>query len=149
MNNIISIITSIIVFLSDFVFKNKIEKDASPEKQMLGGHITITRLHNKGVMLGKLSGKPLLVKYLISGAMIVLYIIYIPLLFKKGLTLVKLGFGMFVGGAWSNFYDHFVRGYVVDYIRIPHGFFKKIVFNLGDFFIALGAIIAGFFSLFS
>ena len=148
MSNIISIIASAVVFMSDIFVKSKIEKK-HPDRQLANGHIIITRLHNKGVMLGRLSGRPQLVKYLITAAMVLLYIIYIPMLFKKGLTLVKLGFGMFIGGAWSNFYDHFVRGYVVDYIRIPHGFFKKIVFNLGDFFIALGAIIAGFFSLFS
>lgn len=148
MESIISIIVSIIIFISDLKIKNHIESCSQPKKELCNGHIVITKLHNKGIMMGRLSSRQKEMKILLCVVMILSYIAYIPFLFKKGCFFIKLGFGMFFGGAWSNFYDHFIRGYVVDYIKIPHGFIKKIVFNISDFFIAAGAVIASIFSFF-
>ncbi len=149
MSSILSIIISIAIFFSELKLKNNIDKKPKQNKELCNGHIIITKLHNKGVMLGRLSSKPALMKVLITFALVIVYIFYIPILLKKGNLTSKLGFGMLLGGAWSNYYDHFSRGYVVDYIRVPHGFIKKIVFNLADLFIALGVIIVAVYSLFS
>lgn len=149
MGSILSIIVSAAIFFSELKIKNHIDKNPKQNKELCNGHVIITKLHNKGIMLGKLSSKPGIMKLLITLSLVVVYIFYIPILFKKGHLPAKLGLGMFLGGAWSNFYDHFVRGYVVDYIKVPHGFIKKIVFNLADLFIAVGAIIVSIYSLFS
>ena len=51
---------------------------------------------------------------------------------------------MTIGGALSNLYDRVFRGYVVDYFSVQWKGLKKVVFNLGDMFIFLGAMmIAG------
>ena len=149
MDSILSILTSAVIFISDLFIKNTVDRKEHPHKELCHGRIIITKLHNKGIMLGKLSDKESTMKILISISMVLTYILYIPLLFKKGHSLAKLGFGMLLGGAWSNFYDHFFRGYVVDYIRIPYGFIKKLVFNISDFFIFIGTVIAAIFSIFS
>lgn len=149
MGNILSIIISAVIFFSELKIKNQIDNNPKQNKELCNGHVIITKLHNKGIMLGKLSSKPGLMKVLISLSLVVVYIFYIPTLFKKGHLPAKLGFGTFLGGAWSNLYDHFARGYVVDYIKIPHGPVKKIVFNLSDLFIAIGAVIVSIYSLFS
>ena len=54
-------------------------------------------------------------------------------------------------GAWSNTFDRLARGYVIDYVgfdvKDPKA--AKITYNLGDFFIAAGAVILSLCSLFS
>ena len=47
-----------------------------------------------------------------------------------------------LGGAYSNTYDRLVRKYVVDYVsfRVP-GRLKKVIFNIGDFCIMIGALL--------
>lgn len=149
MSSILSIIISAAIFFSELKIKNHIDEAPKQNKELCNGHIIITKLHNKGITLGHLSSKPGLMKVLISAALLVVYIFYIPVLFKKGHLPMKLGFGIFLGGAWSNFYDHFSKGYVVDYIKLSHGPVKKIVFNLADFFIAAGAVIISICSLLS
>lgn len=59
----------------------------------------------------------------------------------KGRVADKIGLSILLGGAVSNLYDRLARHYVVDYFSIQYGKLKKVVFNLGDFFIFLGAII--------
>ena len=58
---------------------------------------------------------------------------------REGLA-EKLGLAVALGGAVSNTWDRMVRGYVVDYFSIRWKGLKKVVFNLGDFFIFLGAL---------
>ena len=60
---------------------------------------------------------------------------------KKGYGAEKLGTSLVLGGGLSNLYDRMKKGYVVDYFSIRLGKLKKIVFNLGDIFIFLGAVI--------
>ncbi len=149
MGSILSIIISAVIFFSELKIKNHIDDNPKQNKELCNGHVIITKLHNKGIMLGKLSSKPCLMKVLITLALVVVFIFYIPILFIKGHLPAKLGLGMFLGGASSNFYDHFKRGYVVDYIKVPHGPIKRIVFNLADLFIAIGAVIVSIHTLFS
>ena len=51
----------------------------------------------------------------------------------------KIGACLVLGGGISNLYDRLKRGYVVDYFSIRFKKLKKIVFNLGDICIFLGA----------
>lgn len=56
---------------------------------------------------------------------------------KRGVDLEKIGWAIVLGGALSNTFDRLKRRFVVDYI--PLG---RYIYNLGDFFIYTGAIIA-------
>lgn len=60
---------------------------------------------------------------------------------KKGHTAEKIGIAVILGGALSNLYDRYVRRYVVDFFSIRLGALKKVVFNLGDICVFLGAAI--------
>ena len=60
------------------------------------------------------------------------------LLVRKGCGIQKVGLSMVLGGALSNLYDRFKRGYVVDYFSFSLPGIKKVVFNLGDLFVFLG-----------
>ena len=47
-----------------------------------------------------------------------------------------------LGGAFSNTYDRLTKKYVVDYLELPKvPLLNKIIFNLSDFCIALGALL--------
>lgn len=56
----------------------------------------------------------------------------------RSVSLKKLGWSIVLGGALSNSIDRVRKHYVVDYIPIG-----KYVYNISDFFIYIGALIAG------
>lgn len=102
------------------------------------GLIRLHKNHNDGFCFGLFKGSksvetvPL---YLNSG----LVGIWFYLMGTKGRILEKLAVTMTLAGGISNLYDRMKRGHVVDYFSIEWKFLKKIVFNLGDMFIFLGA----------
>ena len=61
----------------------------------------------------------------------------------KGRILEKLGLTLTAAGAWSNTWDRFRRGYVVDYIGIrqKNKKFDRLTYNVGDFCIVAGSIL--------
>lgn len=101
--------------------------------------ILLYRNHNAGFPFGVLEqyGElvrvfPLIVISALGGVLCYL----IP---RRGHAGEKIGLTVLLGGALSNLYDRYVRRYVVDYFSIQIGFLKKVVFNLGDIFVFLGA----------
>ena len=106
------------------------------------GWIRLHKSHNSGFPFGVLKDKPQLVRN-------------IPLMMTSALAgalgalcgrrdgavgiLERLGLSLALGGAVSNTWDRMVRGYVVDYFSIQWKGLKKVIFNLGDLFIFLGA----------
>ena len=62
---------------------------------------------------------------------------------------MKIGAGLLLGGGLSNLLDRLIRGHVTDYIRFCKAKIKKlrrIVFNLADVFIAIGAVLLVLFA---
>ena len=55
---------------------------------------------------------------------------------------------MMVGGGLSNLWDRIYKKHVVDYIRFdtPWKRFSRIVFNISDFFIFIGAAVSMLFA---
>lgn len=62
----------------------------------------------------------------------------------QGNRMLKTGLSMLLGGGFSNTYDRLRRKYVVDYFSFGFGGkrFSRIVFNLSDFGIIIGALMA-------
>ena len=60
--------------------------------------------------------------------------------------MLKAGLSLLVGGAFSNTYDRLKRKYVVDYISfgVKWKGLRKVVFNVSDFCIIIGALLAAF-----
>ena len=63
---------------------------------------------------------------------------------KTGKELKKTGLAMLAGGGLSNLYDRYTKHHVVDYVRFQTGpkWFRRIIFNVSDFFIFIGAVLA-------
>lgn len=134
------------IFFLDWNIKNYIEKrfTAGEKKDILKGKVTIRKQYNTGLCLNFLDKKIELVKNLsaaVFGALVIAYIIILP---QKNKTLKKLGLSICTGGAASNVYDRYKRGYVVDYFSLNIKPIKHIIFNLADIFILLGSFITFF-----
>lgn len=146
------------VFFGDMLIKNKAEKELSSGRQIdiLGGNLKLSLHKNKGAMLNAGDSDPERVKRLSLALCILITLLFAASLitgrrksFSKALSLV-------LAGAYSNAYDRIKRGYVVDYISFPivgkavskllgskaGSFIGGIVFNISDFFIISGCLIA-------
>ncbi|MDF2609544.1 MAG: peptidase signal peptidase [Lachnospiraceae bacterium] len=136
------------LFFLDYRIKKYIEekKEMHKKEEILKGNIIIERYHNKGAILNSLDSKPNLVILISTTVLGLLLIFFAVLLTKKGNTLYKFGLSLILGGALNNVYDRMKRGYVVDYFSFK--FLKRVVFNLSDIFIFIGAGIIFIVSLF-
>lgn len=133
----------VLLAVLDLCVKNAIEEqeDSSFPKELKGtnGKIMLYKNHNPGFSFGVLKERPEYVKMVPLAVASFLGGMLAWLLPRKGSPLDKLALSLTLGGAISNLYDRLVRNYVVDYFSIQYGKLKKVVFNLGDFFIFLGA----------
>lgn len=121
------------------------------EERKLAGPLVLRRVYNKGMCMGVLSKNQTAVRYLSLAAAGIITVCQTAVLFctkgfwkKQGLTLMS-------SGAWSNTFDRFVRGSVVDYVgfNVKDHEIAKITYNLGDFFLAAGAAFLSLCSVFS
>ena len=55
--------------------------------------------------------------------------------------ILKIGYGLILGGAIGNFIDRIVYGYVIDFIDIDIFGWNYPIFNLADMFIVVGVIL--------
>jgi signal peptidase II len=135
------------LFQADLAVKHEIEThpEFEKEQELLNGRVMIRKLHNHGLAGSRFEGHmPAIIRcsgILTLGAILT----FIRTLWKPGRRVQKLGFAFLTGGALSNLYDRCRRGYVVDYVsfRTPWKRLNRLVFNLADFFIAIGAVLVG------
>jgi len=127
----------------DLLIKSAIEdqEEVSFPKELegSGGKILLHKNHNAGFSFGYFKDHPSMVKMIPLAVASFIGGMLASLLQKKGNILEKLALSVALGGAVSNLYDRLIRHYVVDYFSIQYGKLKKVVFNLGDLFIFLGA----------
>ena len=132
--------------LLDLALKSGVESqpDTSYPKEVkgTGGIVQVRKLHNEGFPMGIMKEKPELVRCLplvVASSLLLRLSCLLP---KKGNHLEKAGLACMIGGAFSNLFDRFFRGYVVDYLYIDKEPVSKVIFNLGDVFIAAGTVLA-------
>ncbi len=70
---------------------------------------------------------------LVGGALAVVALLVV-LVRRRGPTLTRAAFGLIAAGAIGNYLDRLCRGYVVDFIRVPHW----PTFNVADIYVTLG-----------
>lgn len=137
------------IFGLDEGIKQRIDK-----KELLGKErrvpkipVVIEKYYNNGAALNLLAKKPKIMLGLHSACMAGLMTIY-GFVLRKGNTALKTGMSMMVGGGLSNLWDRIHKKHVVDYIRFdtPWKRFSRIVFNISDFFIFIGAAVSMLFA---
>ena len=134
------------IFLLEMFLKNSVEKRL-PEGALLercGGLLLLRNYHNKGAFLdiGRKARK--LIAALSLLVTLVFTALFLLSLGQKKTRLVKTGLALLLGGAYSNTYDRLRRKYVVDYFSFGVRWerLRRIVFNLSDFCIMIGAALA-------
>ena len=115
--------------------------DFPKELEGTKGLVMLHKKHNDGFPMGAFRDKKQLVKDLPVMVLCSVAGIFLWIYPKKGHLAEKLGTSLILGGGFSNVYDRVRRGYVVDYFSIQYKKLKKVVFNLGDICIFLGAFI--------
>lgn len=132
------------IFGLELKIKNKVEetKKEGQTEERCGGFLLIRKHHNKGAFLNTGQHRPKLITAVSLLLTAVLSVFYIVTLGTAGKGLLKWGLTLLLGGAYSNTYDRLARKYVVDYVSfdLPFGL-KKIIFNIGDFCIMIGALV--------
>lgn len=134
------------IFLTDFFIKKRMERTLmeGEEIKKLGGRIRLSLHHNRGAFLNTGQGKRKLVALISLVLTLALTVVFIITLGKKGNVPLKMGLALLLGGAFSNTYDRLKRKYVVDYLsfQVKWKRFSSIIFNISDFGIIIGALVA-------
>jgi len=132
------------IFGLEWKLKNHIEKTGKEgeTQEKWGGFLLIGKHHNRGAFLNAGENKRGLVMALSALLTGVLTVVYFLTLGRAGKGLLKWGLTLLLGGAYSNTYDRLARRYVVDYVsfNVPCGL-RKVIFNVGDFCIMIGALL--------
>lgn len=133
------------VFLLDFLLKAYMDKKYARKVQhkRLHDKIMIEKYYNKGAALNLLAKRPKLMKILHTLIMVMVCAVYYFVLRLNGRKVGKLGLALLTGGGLSNLFDRYTKGYVVDYFRFNIGpkWLRRIIFNISDFCIFIGAAI--------
>lgn len=140
----IFIVVAIIVF--EMILKKKAEEkleegaviDCKPMP------LKIRKLRNYGMANSVLKDKPEIVKIIGIVVMAVLVVGFILILPLKGRNALKASLALILGGGLSNLLDRFMKGYVTDYFsfKTPFKRLNRLVFNISDMCIFVGAVIA-------
>ncbi len=131
------------IFFGDLWIKNRIEGMEEEEFPQRHGFIVVRRHHNRGAMLNFGENHRRAVTAAALAMTGLLTVFFILSLGHKGRGLLKAGLSLLLGGAFSNAYDRLRRGHVVDYFSIDLKWepLRRIVFNLSDFCIMVGAML--------
>lgn len=129
--------------LLDIAAKSYIEGTVKRgEERSIGkGRVKIRKVYNKGMCLNMFEDNPELVKISSAFAAVLLTIYQLITLLRRGKYLKKSGLSLMVAGAWSNTFDRWVRGHVIDYVGFQTKWKKvtEITYNLGDLLIGAGS----------
>lgn len=139
-----------IIFFGDLYIKNRVEKyitakgSGKSEHELLGGRLLLRRHHNRGMILNAGEKRQPIVAAVSLALTAVLTVVFLISLGHRGNNLLRAGLALLLGGAFSNTYDRLRRKYVVDYLSfgVKWKSFRKIVFNISDFCIIIGALMA-------
>lgn len=134
------------VFIAELIIKHFIDKKYTENVRhpRLGGRIILEKYYNNGAALNLLEKKPKLMRLLHSAAIVIVGVFSYFLMRVSGRPLEKTGVALLLGGGLSNLYDRYTKGHVVDYFRINIGpkRLRRIVFNISDFCVFIGALLA-------
>ncbi len=139
----------VLIFVGDLFIKNRVEKyiaigRGEKEKRIAHGKLILRKHHNQGMMLNMGEKKRPVVAAVSLALTIALTLVFLLSLGHRGNRLLRLGLTLLLGGSFSNTYDRLRRKYVVDYLSFPvkWKWFRDIVFNISDFCIIIGALLA-------
>lgn len=152
MGILVLISITISLALTDIAIKSTIEgyMTCKEERTVCKGNVILRKVYNRGFSFQLLEKKDEIVKYGTAGVTMLLTIWQLVTLMRKKQRCRKVGLSLMTAGAWSNTFDRWFRGYVIDYAGIQTKWKKvtDITFNLADLLIAVGGVLVMISSLF-
>ena len=132
--------------MGDLWLKGWVEKRIAwgENRPLLSGKLILRKHYNRGAMMNAgQKQRPLVAALSLILTMAVTGLFFLSL-GHMGNNLLRVGLSLLLGGAFSNTYDRLRRRYVVDYLSfgVKWTRLRKIIFNLSDFFIIIGALLA-------
>ena len=146
--NFLYILLSAFLFLTDQGFKRDVKQKYQvgerSRKAHCGGLVTILHSRNDGAAFNLMAKYPALIRLISVVLTLLCALIFLVTLTRGGSGLLKTGMALLTGGAFSNTLDRVREQHVTDYISFRFGppAFRKIAFNIADFAIAVGAVLA-------
>lgn len=115
-----------------------LERPDRKERSALGGKVRLITLWNRGAAFGLPLGRKVLM------ALSVLVLAATAMFWR---CRNSLGAGLVLGGGISNLWERLRHGKVLDYLRFPvlPGKLGKVVYNLADLALFLGALLLALF----
>lgn len=136
------------IFGIEFGVKEYVEntKTEGVTEEKLGGLLLLRKHHNRGAFLNFGESRRKAVAALSVGLTLVATVVFVCTLSMAGKEMLKWGLALLLGGAYSNTYDRLARKYVVDYVsfNVPVKGIRRVIFNIGDFCIMIGAMLSVF-----
>lgn len=108
-------------------------------KTIIDNFLNITYVRNTGAAWSILDNNTWIVT--VISLLIIIGIIYYVYRNRVSKKILKIGYGLILGGAIGNFIDRVVYGYVIDFIDIDIFGWNYPIFNLADMFIVVGVIL--------
>lgn len=141
MKKIKYIIGIIIIFILDQISKLIVMKSLNLNEsvKIIGNFFKLTYTHNNGAAFGIFGGKIIFI--LIISLIILGYLLYELFKNKKNSIYMNISLVMIIGGLLGNLLDRIYFGYVRDFIDFIIFNYDAPIFNIGDIFIVLGAIL--------
>ena len=130
----------------DLLIKRIVEKymQLDDKKYVLRDKMIIRKHHNDGAIFDSFPAK----KTVIYAASYALFGFFTGLFATEKSKVKKAGLMLVLSGALSNAIDRLQFGYVIDYFTIVYGRLKRIIFNLGDWFLFVGVTVWSFAEIF-
>jgi signal peptidase II len=145
-NDLIMVATGIVVIFLDQLVKQWITQYFSGRPvgssiHILGNILELISVQNRGVAFSLLEGRESLYVLIALAVAVVVWLYW--RLRNSPSVLIKVIFGLIIGGAIGNLIDRLRLGYVVDfvYFHIPAIGFSFAVFNVADSSITVGVIL--------
>lgn len=133
------------IFVLEYNVKNYMDKayPSGRQRPLACGRAILKTYYNTGAAGNFLSGHPKAVRRIHTAALGIVLTAMLWIYRRKGAAMAKLGLSFLIGAGASNLYDRLAKGHVVDYISFGFGpeRFRKLVFNISDFFVFAGILL--------
>ncbi len=136
------------IFTGELLLKNHVERtwQEGQNRPFFRRAFLLRRYHNKGACLNlgeRRRSVVAAVSVLLTAALTAVFLFTLT---RKGGAWLRTALSLLLGGAYSNTYDRLKRKYVVDYFsfNVKWEPLRRIVFNLSDFCILVGALALAF-----
>lgn len=115
----------------------------------LTAHIQLRRMHNRGLLGGRLSQRSGLALAIQTGAAAVIVVVAVaanlPVAAPVAGPVTRVGLGLLLGGALANLIERYIKHQVTDYVYLKDAKLpplRRLVWNVADLNILTGALVA-------